>query len=118
MHKKAYELIWLHFFCFFWFLSFFSFGPPLETMEKKVVEKSWNFVRFQKILNPAFAENFKKIGWKSKKAQSNELIGLFVYFPFEIFNGILWILRNLSASDSGDVDKPSYSCTMWYPSPT
>ena len=23
MHKKAYELIWLHFFRFFWFLSFF-----------------------------------------------------------------------------------------------
>ena len=38
-------------------------------------------MRFQKILNPAFAENFKRIGRKSKKAQPNELIGLFVYFP-------------------------------------
>ena len=57
---------------------------------------SWNFVRFQKNINPAFAENFKKIGQKSKKAQLNKLIGLFVYFPFEFF----WM--NLYFFDSWD----------------
>ena len=38
-------------------------------------------MRFQKNIYSEFAENFKKIGRKSKKAQPNELIGLFVYFP-------------------------------------
>ena len=47
---------------------------------------SWNFVRFQKNINLVFAENFKKIGRKSKKAQPNELIGLFVYFPSPLTN--------------------------------
>ena len=28
MHKKADEHIWLHFFCFFWSLSFFPLVPP------------------------------------------------------------------------------------------
>ena len=37
MHKKADEHIWLHFFCFFLVFEVFSFGPPLETMKKKVV---------------------------------------------------------------------------------
>ena len=37
MHKKAYEHIWLHFFCFFWFLSFFFLWSPLGNYEKKVV---------------------------------------------------------------------------------
>ena len=35
MHKNAYAHIWLHFFHFFWFLSFFPLVPPLETVKKK-----------------------------------------------------------------------------------
>ena len=38
--------------------DFFSFGPPYETKNLKVVKMSSNFVRFQKIPNQAFAENF------------------------------------------------------------
>ena len=39
-------------------------------------------MRFQKILNPAFAESFIKIGQKLKNRQPNVLIGLFMHFPF------------------------------------
>ena len=45
LHKKAYELIWLNFFCFLWFLSFFLWSPL-------------------GIKDPAFAENFSCLSQK------------------------------------------------------
>ena len=35
-HKKADEHIWLHFFCFFWILSFFPLVPPWKLWKKKL----------------------------------------------------------------------------------
>ena len=55
----------------------FSFGPPLETMKKSCL-KELKFSEFQKILNPAFAENFK-----SQKLV-NPLVNLSSYFLFGI----------------------------------
>ena len=46
MHKKAYELIWLHYFRFFWFLSFFPLVPPWKLWKKKLSKKAetlWGF---------------------------------------------------------------------------
>ena len=46
MHKKAHEHIWLHFFCFFWFLSFFPLVPPWKLWKKKLSKKAetlWGF---------------------------------------------------------------------------
>ena len=39
MHKKAYEHIWLHFFCFFWLLSFFPLVPPWKLWKKSCLKK-------------------------------------------------------------------------------
>ena len=36
---------------------FFEFFPLVPPLGKKLSKKGWNFVIFQKILNPAFAEN-------------------------------------------------------------
>ena len=36
----------------------FSFGPPLETLKKKVVEMSSNFERLHEIINQAHPESF------------------------------------------------------------
>ena len=81
MHKKAYEHIWLHFFCFFWFLSFFPL-VPLGNLEKKVVLAQIWVSHSNGLKKKAFAESFIKIGWKLKKRQPNVLISLFMHFPF------------------------------------
>ena len=51
MHKKAYEHIWLHFFCFFWFLSFFPLVPPWKLWKKSSVSSD---------LNISFKQSWKK----------------------------------------------------------
>ena len=66
----------------------FSFSTLLETMNKKVVEKSWNFVRFQKIWYPAFAENFSCLShWEvwNPHPLSNLDLGWSWTSPFKVF---------------------------------
>ena len=63
MHKKAYELIWLHFFRFLIFLPGPFFGPPLETMKKICPNER----KILKIINQAYAKNFRHLShWKVK----------------------------------------------------
>ena len=47
MHKKADEHIWLHFFCFFWSLSFYLWSP-LGNYEKKSCFSSDLSARFKR----------------------------------------------------------------------
>ena len=48
--------------------SIFPLVPPLETMEKKVVQTSSNFERLHEIINEAYAENFSCLShWEPKK---------------------------------------------------
>jgi hypothetical protein len=45
--------------------EFFSFCPPLKLCKKELSKRT--FLRFQKILNPAFVENFSRLShWKVK----------------------------------------------------
>ena len=51
----------------------FSFGPPWETMKKKVVLLSSNFERLHEIINEAYAENFSCLShWEPKKSRISE----------------------------------------------
>jgi len=83
MHKKAYEHIWLHFFCFFWFLSFFTLVPPWKLWKKSSVNSDLNVSIKRPWKKEAFAESFIKIDWKLKKRQPNVLI-FFYAFPLLI----------------------------------
>ena len=60
-------------------------------------------MRFKKILNPAFAESFIKIGQKLKNRQPNVLIGLFMHFPF--YPNLILILSGLNFIQVLDVNE-------------
>ena len=82
MHKKAYEHIWLHFFCFFGFWGFFPLFPPWKLWKKSSVSSDLN-VSFKP---PQNKKHLLRVSLKSvenwKKRQPNVLIGLFMHFPF------------------------------------
>ena len=85
-----------------WFLRVFFPLVPLGKYEKRCLkELSWNFVRFQKILNPAFAENFSCLShWKVRNPHPLYKLGtswtshLIISFGYVYFVPLPWKLDN------------------------
>ena len=82
IHKKAYELIWLR---FFWFSTdvFEIFSKCWIYVLLKPHKISIHLDDFFSIVSKGGGTKGKKTQ-KPKKVQPNELISLFVYFPFKI----------------------------------
>ena len=51
-----------------WNIQYISVWFRIFLCGIKVVQMSWNFVRFQKIINPIDAEDFWFLSWQTKKA--------------------------------------------------
>ena len=80
------------------FEGFFSF----ETMKKRCLkELSWNFVRFQKILNPAFGENFSCL--------SQKLVNPLSYVSSYVF--LIWF--PLSTNSNHKIAFMGLFCNFW-----
>ena len=79
MQKKC-QLVYQH----------FSFGPPLETLKKKVVEMSSNFERLHEIINQAHPESFIILSWKMPKRVNCRHPYLRKLFPIVIFIIAAW----------------------------
>ena len=60
----------------------FSFGPPLKTVEKKVVEMSPNFDRLHEISNEAFSKNFSILSQKLANPLLYPALHFLIGIPF------------------------------------
>ena len=60
----------------------FSFDPPLESMEKKIVKTSSNFERLHEIIIEAFAENFSNLSQKMANPPLYLALHFLIGIPF------------------------------------